>query len=128
MKFEHFAINVEDPPAVAAWYVDHLGMKVVRSAGPPAHMHFLADVTDRVVIELYNNPPDLIPDYTAQDPQVLHIAFAVEDIDATIARLAAAGATKVGGPGQTPFGDTLAMLRDPWGFAIQLTQRAEPMV
>tara|TARA_A100001037_G_scaffold287557_1_gene297149 strand:+ start:268 stop:654 length:387 start_codon:yes stop_codon:yes gene_type:complete len=128
MKFEHFAINVEDPPAVAAWYVDHLGMKVVRSAGPPAYMQFLADVTDRVVIELYNNPPDLIPDYAAQDPQVLHIAFAVEDIDATIARLAAAGATKVGGPGQTPFGDTLAMLRDPWGFAIQLTQRAEPMV
>jgi catechol 2,3-dioxygenase-like lactoylglutathione lyase family enzyme len=128
MKFEHFAINVEDPPAVAAWYVDHLGMKVVRSAGPPAHMHFLADTTDRVVIELYNNPPDLIPDYAAQDPQVLHIAFAVEDIDATIARLAAAGATRVGGPGQTPFGDTLSMLRDPWGFAIQLTQRAEPMV
>ena len=128
MKFAHFAINVDDPPAVAAWYVDHLGMKVVRSAGPPAYMHFLADVTDRVVIELYNNPPDLIPDYTAQDPQVLHIAFAVEDIDATIARLAAAGATKVGGPGQTPFGAPLAMLRDPWGFAIQLTQRAEPMV
>ena len=128
MKFAHFAINVDDPPAVAAWYVDHLGMKVVRSAGPPAYMHFLADVTDRVVIELYNNPPDLIPDYTAQDPQVLHIAFAVEDIDATIARLAAAGATKVGSPGQTPFGAPLAMLRDPWGFAIQLTQRAEPMV
>ena len=128
MKFEHFAVNIEDPPVVAAWYVEHLGMKIVRSVGEPTHMHFLADATDRVVIELYNNPPDLIPDYAAQDPQVLHIAFAVDDMEATLARLEAAGATKVGGPGQTPFGDVLAMLRDPWGFAIQLTQRAEPMV
>tara|TARA_B100000029_G_C17238840_1_gene838257 strand:- start:101 stop:487 length:387 start_codon:yes stop_codon:yes gene_type:complete len=128
MKFEHFAANVEDPPAVAAWYAEHLQMKIVRHVGEPTHMHFLADVTGRVVMELYNNPPDLVPDYAAQDPQVLHIAFAVEDMDDAISRLQTAGATKVGGPGRTPLGDLLAMLRDPWGFAIQLTQRAEPMV
>ncbi|MEZ4702532.1 MAG: hypothetical protein R2834_19520 [Rhodothermales bacterium] len=28
----------------------------------------------------------------------------------------------------TPAGDALAMLRDPWGMAIQLCSRAEPMV
>jgi len=128
MKFEHFAANIEDPPAVAAWYAEHLQMKIVRHVGEPTHMHFLADATGRVVMELYNNPPDLVPDYAAQDPQVLHIAFAVEDMDDAISRLQAAGATKVGGPGRTPFGDLLAMLRDPWGFAIQLTQRAEQIV
>ena len=128
MKFEHFAMNIEDPRAVAEWYVEHLQMQIVRHVGDPTHMHFLADSTGRVMMELYNNPSDLIPDYTAQDPQVLHMAFAVEDMEGTIARLEAVGAKKVGGPGQTPFGDVLAMVRDPWGFAIQLTQRAEPMV
>ena len=128
MKFEHFAINVDDPPVVAAWYVEHLQMQIVRHVGEPTHMHFLADSTGRVMMELYNNPPDLIPDYAAQDPQVLHMAFAVEDMEGAIVHLEAAGAKKVGGPGQTPFGDVLAMVRDPWGFAIQLTQRAEPMV
>ena len=43
MKFEHFAVNIEDPPVAAAWYVEHLGMKIVRSVGEPTHMHFLAD-------------------------------------------------------------------------------------
>ncbi|MFT5088279.1 MAG: glyoxylase I family protein [Candidatus Latescibacterota bacterium] len=128
MIFEHFAINVQDPVVVANWYVEHLEMKVVRQGEAPAHMHFLADSTGRVVIELYNNPPELIPDYAAQDPQVLHMAFAVEDMEGTIARLELAGGQLVGGPGKTPAGDTLAMMRDPWGFSIQLVQRVESMV
>jgi len=128
MIFEHFAINVKDPVAVANWYVEHLEMKIVRQGEAPAHMHFLADSTGRVVIELYNNPPELIPDYAAQDPQVLHMAFAVENMQATVARLEQAGGHLVGGPGKTPAGDTLAMMRDPWGFSIQLVQRVESMV
>jgi glyoxylase I family protein len=98
MIFEHFAINVQDPVVVANWYVEHLEMKVVRQGEAPAHMHFLADSTGRVVIELYNNPPELIPDYAAQDPQVLHMAFAVEDMEGTIARIEQAGGQLVGGP------------------------------
>ena len=62
LKFEHFAINVADPPAVAAWYVEHLGMQIVRQGAAPAHMHFLADATGRVVMERYCNPPDDSPD------------------------------------------------------------------
>ena len=27
----------------------------------------------------------------------------------------------------SPAGDDLAMLRDPWGFALQLVKRAKPM-
>ena len=45
MKFEHFAINVEDPPAVAAWYVEHLQMqlKVLRAYIPFEHRLFRRD-------------------------------------------------------------------------------------
>jgi len=128
LKFEHFAINVADPAAVAGWYCEHLGMQVVRQGGAPAHVRFMADATGRMVMEIYNNPPDLVPDYPGQHPQVLHLAFAVADVEAERRRLLDAGATPVGEIGTTAAGDRLAMLRDPWGFALQLTQRAEPMV
>ena len=128
LKFEHFAINVDDPVATAAWYCENLNMEIVRRGEGPVFMHFLADATGRLVLELYTNPPELVPNYASQDPQVLHIAFASLDMKQTIGRLTKAGATLVGGPGVTPAGDQLAMLRDPWGFSIQLTERAESMV
>ena len=128
MLFEHFAINVADPPAVAKWYQAHLGMTIVRQGKEPVHMHFLADASGRVVLEIYCNPPGEIPDYPGQNPQVLHIAFAAADLEADRARLLQAGATPCGEITTTPAGDRLAMLRDPWGFAVQLTARAVPMV
>jgi glyoxylase I family protein len=128
MLFEHFAINVADPPTVAQWYCAHLGMTVVRQGEPPVHMHFLADAGGRVVLEIYCNPPDQVPDYPSQDPQLLHIAFAAANLEADRARLLEAGATSCGEITTTPAGDRLAMLRDPWGFALQLTDRATLMV
>jgi uncharacterized glyoxalase superfamily protein PhnB len=59
---------------------------------------------------------------------VLHLAFISEDMQADRNRLLAAGATAVGDIAVTPAGDHLAMVRDPWGFCIQLAQRAEPMI
>ena len=32
MKFEHFALNVTAPREMAAWYVAHLGLQVLRSS------------------------------------------------------------------------------------------------
>jgi hypothetical protein len=55
------------------------------------------------------------------------VAFACEDVPGTVRRLAAAGAVSVSGP-ETIRGDQLAMLRDPWGLAIQLVRRAQPML
>jgi uncharacterized glyoxalase superfamily protein PhnB len=91
-------------------------------------MTFIADGTGQVMIELYNNNEGPIPDYAKQHPLTLHIALVSENVAADRERLIAAGATPVGEPKQTPAGDILAMLRDPWGLAIQLCQRAEPMV
>jgi uncharacterized glyoxalase superfamily protein PhnB len=60
-------------------------------------------------------------------PLILHLAFAVEDVDREQAKLLAAGATADGGVDVTPAGDRMTMLRDPWGFPIQLLKRAQPM-
>lgn len=128
IRLEHVALNVAEPVKMAQWYVGHLDMKVMREGPPPINMRFLADHAGNMMLELYHNPPEAVPDYAAQDPLLLHVAFMAEDVDATRARLIAAGATPVGDVTVTPAGDKLAMLRDPWGLAIQFVDRAEPML
>lgn len=128
MKIEHLAMLVKDPPAVAQWYVNHLGLRVVRQGPAPTHMHFLADDGNHVMIEIYANDSVPLPDYAAMDPLVLHLALVSHDMQADHARLIAAGCTPVGDISTTPAGDRLAMLRDPWGFALQIAHRQNPMI
>lgn len=127
LNLEHIACNVPEPAAMAAWYVEHLGMRVVRQSPEPPHIHFLADAAGRAVIELYRNTADTIPDYAAMHPLRFHIAFAAPDPDAARSALVAAGATFVD---ERTMGDgsRLLMLRDPWGIALQLCQRPTPLL
>lgn len=125
MKIEHFAIQVPDPVAFAAWYTEHLDMRILRSGGAPTHTHFLADSDGTSVLEIYRNEDAPLPDYPRQDPLVVHLAFVSEDPAADRERLLAAGAVHHAGPTTTPAGDTLVMLRDPWGFPIQLCRRQQ---
>lgn len=128
LQFEHFAVNVEDPVPMAEWYCAHLGMKVVRRGETPDLMHFLADATGQVIMEIYRALPDEVPDYASMNPLILHLALATDDAQGTHDRLVAAGATALAGVTTNDAGDCLAMLRDPWGLSIQLCQRAQPMV
>ena len=127
MKLEHVALLVADPVAVARWYEAHLGMRVVRTGEAPGQARFLADDAGASVLEIYAGAPPL-PAYASMDPLVLHVAFAADDVGATRARLIAAGATPVGDVAVTPTGDEFAMLRDPWGLALQLARRVRPLV
>jgi catechol 2,3-dioxygenase-like lactoylglutathione lyase family enzyme len=127
MRIEHVAFHVADPAAMAAWYVEHLGFTIKRKIDESPFMHFIADGSGTMMFELYRQPHLRVPDYRETDPSQLHVAFVSDDIEGDRQRLLAAGATAVGDP-ITPGGDVLAMLRDPWGLAIQLAQRAEPMV
>ncbi len=128
VRFEHLGLNVHDPIRMAQWYVDHLGMKIVREGPAPANGRFLADRNGHMMLELYTNPPDAVPDYASIDPLLLHVAFMVDDVYATHTTLIGAGATPVGEVFSAPNGDTIAVLRDPWGLAIQFVKRAEPML
>ncbi len=128
IRLEHVALNVADPVKMAQWYVDNLGMKVVREGPPPINMRFIADSDGNMMLELYRNPPDAVPDYASMDPLLLHVAFMVDDVEAIREKLIAAGATPAAEITTTPAGDKLAMLRDPWGLAIQFVRRADPML
>ena len=61
MKLEHVAINVEDPKAMADWYVKNLDMQIVRSTDQPPYMTFLADNVGQSMIEIYHNTEAGIP-------------------------------------------------------------------
>lgn len=128
IRLEHVAINVENPAEMAKWFCENLGMKIVRKGGPPVNMYFISDAQANIMLEIYHNPPDAVPDYTSMDPLMLHIAFMVDDVEGTCRKLVAAGATVATEITVTDSGDKLAMLRDPWGVPIQILKRADPML
>jgi glyoxylase I family protein len=127
MKIEHFAINVADPVAMADWYVTNMGLTIVRKQDIGSKTHFLADVSGQVMIEIYNNPPDQVPDYFSMNPLILHLAFVCENPEhkrAELERVGAIFAEEV----HIKDGSHLVMMRDPWGLAIQLCKRGNPML
>jgi len=126
MKIEHIAFNVADPVAVADWYCKHCGLRVVRHVPQPAQTHFLAD-SHSTVLEVYCNPPDQVPNYRDMDPLLFHLAFTSSDPEADAQRLITAGAEWVEEIKPTD-GSHLVMLRDPWGVALQLCKRANPLL
>lgn len=127
LNVEHFACNVSDPVAMAAWYVENLGMRILRQRATAPYAHFLADAAGRVVLEIYSNPDDPIPDYASMHPVRFHLAFAAEDPARVKDALMKAGATFVSD--QTlEDGSRLMMLRDPWGLALQLCKRTPPLI
>lgn len=128
MNIEHVAFNVPDPVKMAAWYVQHLGLRIVRQQEQAPYTHFLADSAGRVVLELYGHTNAAVPDYARLDPLSLHIAFVAEDVSAERQRLLAAGATPAGEIVTTEAGDVMTFVRDPWQVTVQLVQRKKPLL
>jgi len=125
MKFEHFALNVPDVRAMSRWYVEHLGLQVLRSRDEAPYTHFLGDETGRVFFELYTNLSATIPDYRTQHPLVFHFALFSTAAGVDRERLEKAGASFFV-EDTAPDGTRLIMMRDPWGVPIQLCQRGKP--
>ena len=127
MKIEHFAFNVEDPRGMADWLIEHFEMKLVSQLKEKPYLTFLADSTKQVMIEIYRDPEDEVPDYWNQDPLIIHLAFVSEDAGKDKERLLEAGATLYA-ENITDDGSHMVMIRDPWGFPIQIWQRTTPKI
>jgi predicted enzyme related to lactoylglutathione lyase len=124
MTFEHFALNVVDINGVVNWYCTHLGLTIANQQKVSPFMTFLADSTDRVVIEFYKREDELAEDFSNSHPLTFHVAFVSENADEDKQRLLKTGASFF----EEIFkedGSHLVMLRDPWGMPLQLCQRAE---
>ena len=126
MKLEHFALNVEEPLAMAEWYEQHFGLQIIRQIKIAPYTSFLRDGSGTIMIEIYNNPADEVPPYRLMNPLLVHLAFVSQDPTADRKRLLEAGASLVSDH-QLDDGSHLVMLRDPWGLAVQLCKRTSPM-
>lgn len=127
MKIEHVALNVSDPVSMAAWYCQTLGLTVAMRLEEAPYTHFLADDGKTVMLEIYLNPADQVPNYAQMNPLLLHLAFVSSDPEADKQRALDAGATFV----EDVFpedGSHIVMMRDPWGLAFQFCRRATPML
>lgn len=128
LRLEHIALNVADAAQVAAWYGQHLGMRVVRAGSDPARTTFLITANGAILLEIYNNTTAPVPPYAAMHPLELHLAFNSDDPHTDAARLVRAGATVAEAFKTTPAGDRMIMLRDPFGLGLQLVWRSQPML
>lgn len=127
MKFEHFAINVKEPQKMSDWYEANLGLKPVRKMDEPTYMTFLADDSGAIMLEIYSNPKAPILKFQELHPLAVHLAFISENPTEDKNRLIKAGACAVSDD-VLEDGSHLVMLKDPWGFSIQLCKRVVPML
>lgn len=110
---------------MAAWYVEHLGFRIVRALVDPPHTHFIADDAG-VMLELYANGEVAPVDFGKFHPLQAHLAMVSAGAEVDRERLVAAGAVFVEEI-RTTDGSHLVMLRDPWGLPLQLCRRGKPL-
>ena len=121
-------IRVFDLNKSLEFYVGHLGMRLLRRADYPQGRFTLAFVgfgeeADSTVVELTHNWDQATP-YVLGDSWG-HLAFGVPDIQATCARLAAAGVPVPRPPGPMKGGSSvIAFVEDPDGRRIELIERS----
>lgn len=127
MTFEHFALNVPKPVEMGQWYIDNCEMKLVKSKEKYPFTRFLADKSGQVVLEIYSNTSQRIPEYNKQHPLEFHFALKVENPVEIKEKLIEAGA-KVEEEIKLDDGSHLIMLRDPFGIPLQLVKRGKPLV
>ncbi|HLP18335.1 MAG TPA: VOC family protein [Bacteroidota bacterium] len=125
---EHYALNVADSRAKAKWFVEQLGLTIVREGKAPSYGMFIADSSKNLMMELYQDEKYPALKFSDVDYMTTHLAFIVTDVAAVKARLVNAGATVAEEMKQLPNGDTVLMLRDPWGEPVQIVKRVAPFL
>lgn len=128
LRPEHLALNVPDSRATVRWFVANLGMKVMREGGAPTYGTFIADSSEQMMFEIYQDSLYPVVDFGKVSHMAIHYASMVPDVAAAKERLLKAGATLVEDITKTSSGDRVLMLRNPDGFPIQFVERVKPML
>lgn len=126
----HTMLRVRNLDASLAFYIGHLGMRLLRWRDFTEQRFTLAfvgydDEERGAVIELTHNWDC---DRYVPGDAFGHIAIAVDDVHATVARLAAEGVTvtRPAGPLVGDPSETIAFIADPDGYRIELIGRPAP--
>lgn len=121
MKWDHCGIRAADLERSLRFYTDVLGLElleVVTVLDQP--FYFVGNDTIRIEIEQAN--PAQIEAATGPQAGLYHLAFEVDDLEGTAARLRDAGAQFLLPPSQFREDRKIAFILDPDGVAIQFIQ------
>ena len=111
------------------WYQDHLGFKIVHCAGNDVDgVSFLTDDEGKTILELGRLPEGPPLDGQSLLPLQLHIAVECEDPNTEAERLLHAGAEFLGESPRNKYKGEKLLIRDPWGFTIQLVNRKDKLI
>lgn len=124
-KLLHTRMRVNDLARTVKFYQDALGLKLTRQHTSPrgAQLAFLATPNSDEEIEICQMPPGAPP--VQVQPDLMHLAFEVEDLAAYEAAIKAKGFALSDGPTQTGSGSVIAFIDAPEGYEVELIQRAK---
>ncbi|GAB4561457.1 MAG: hypothetical protein Kow0047_08820 [Anaerolineae bacterium] len=127
--FQHVTITVSDVDRSLAFYRDLLGFPVLGRLyyrNPVGLVIDFLDIGNGAILEIFSftNAPTKPTEWIPDDLQVglRHIAFQVENVDATAARLREAGVPFVVEPMDATGGVRIAFFTDPDGTLLEIIQ------
>jgi catechol 2,3-dioxygenase-like lactoylglutathione lyase family enzyme len=121
--FEELGLELEGQGTVEGGVVDRIvGLEGVRS---DFAMVQTPDGHGRLELVKFHSPsgPGGDPHASSNTPGLRHVTFAVDDIDATVARLQARGAELVGGVESYGNSYRLCYIRGPEGIIVELAEK-----
>ena len=124
---EHIGIAAKDTTALAHWYCDTLGFRIVTQSNDTPPSYFVAAPNGAMleIISANQAPPT---EHEPRDPGIRHIAIGVDDFEGTVAELEAKDVTFTGDVINLPSGGKVVFFTDPEGNLLHLVHRPEPLV
>lgn len=121
VRFEHLAVNVENPSAIAAWYVKYVGLDIIAENKQTI---FVGDSDHHFMFELYSKA-EVNDSYSGLSHSASHVAFSTDDVEG-LAKIMVEGGAKVLKQFTNSVGDTVINMKDPWGINLQIIHRVKP--
>lgn len=121
----HAAINAADLERSLHFYRDILGLPVVEDLTLPTGVRLVhLRVEEGATVELFGRPEPLAPIPALPQAGLVHLALAVDDVDAAYAELRAKG-VEFTGPPRPGLGQTrrLVFCKDPDGTLIEFVEK-----
>ncbi len=124
-KLLHTRMRLNDLERSVKFYEQALGLKVSRRHTSPrgAQLAFIATPNSEEEIELCQMPPGAEP--VKVQPDLMHLAFEVDNLEQFAAELRQKGFALSDGPTQTGSGSVIAFIDAPEGYEIELIQRGK---